>query len=137
VELADWLRDHPVGELFAAPFDVVFSRLDIVEPDRVYLSNARRSTALTDTHATGADLVIEIAAPGTRKRDASTKLRLYERSDVAEYWLVDPDARRVKRYRRGSERFAAPLELSASRGDVLVTPLFPGTTVSLADLPRD
>ena len=36
-----WLETHPVGQIFFAPFDVVFTRFDVVEPDLLYLSNAR------------------------------------------------------------------------------------------------
>jgi hypothetical protein len=28
-----YLREHPVGELFHAPLDIVFSQYDVVEPD--------------------------------------------------------------------------------------------------------
>ena len=33
VLLATYLKHHPIGAVFAAPFDVVFSDLDVVEPD--------------------------------------------------------------------------------------------------------
>lgn len=134
VDLTNWLREHPVGELFAAPFDLVLSRVTVVVPDLLYVSNLRKVRALTASHATGADLVIEILSPGTRRRDSGVKLRLYEDAGVLEYWLVDPDTRGVRRYRRASEGFAAPISLSADVGDVLVTPLFPGLTLSLAAL---
>jgi hypothetical protein len=35
--LAGCLNAHPLGEVFAAPFDVVFSDLDVVEPDLLYV----------------------------------------------------------------------------------------------------
>ena len=28
--IGTWLADHPTGELFCAPFDVVFTRFDVV-----------------------------------------------------------------------------------------------------------
>ena len=36
--LATYLRNWPLGRLFVAPFDVVLSDLDVVEPDLVYIA---------------------------------------------------------------------------------------------------
>jgi hypothetical protein len=35
--LFQYFRSHPVGEVFAAPFDVVLSNHDVVEPDLIVL----------------------------------------------------------------------------------------------------
>ena len=83
-----WLEEHPIGQVFYAPFDVVFSRFDVVEPDLLYVSNERMKEIVTAQHVTGApDIVVEIGSPGTRKRDETIKRRLYERSGVSEYWV--------------------------------------------------
>jgi Uma2 family endonuclease len=127
-----WLEDHPLGQIFYAPFDVVFSRFDVVEPDLLYLSNERVNEVLTAQHVTGApDIVIEIGSPGTRKRDETIKRRLYERSGVAEYWVVDPELDLVRVYRRDADTFSRPQELSREAGDVLTTPLLSGLELPL------
>ena len=131
--LGTWLETHAIGELFVAPFDVVFSGFDVVEPDLLYVSNGRASEILTDKHATGApDIVIEIASRGTRKRDETIKKRLYERSGVAEYWLVDPERDIIRVYTRGESGFGRARELFAEAGDVLTTTRLPGLEVPLA-----
>jgi Uma2 family endonuclease len=95
-----FLQAHRVGRIFSAPFDVVFSKFDVVEPDLLYVSNARQDV-LTAQHVRGApDLVVEIGSPGTRERDETIKRRLYEQSGVAEYWVVDPELDVVRIYRR-------------------------------------
>jgi Uma2 family endonuclease len=78
------------------------------------------------------DLVVEIASPGTRRRDETIKRQLYDRSEVQEYWVVDPDANVIRVYVRRDGRFATPRELSREAGDVLTTELFPGLTIPLA-----
>jgi Uma2 family endonuclease len=128
--LANWLEAHPVGEVFAAPFDVVFTRFDVVEPDILFVANERAAAYITDVHATGADLVIEIGSPSTRKRDETIKRRLYERAGVVEYWFVDPERDLIRVYRRDGERFAAPVEM-ASDADPVTTDLLPGFALSL------
>jgi Uma2 family endonuclease len=131
--IGTWLREHPVGRIFFAPLDVLFSRFDVVEPDLLYVSNARAAELLSGQHVTGApDLVVEIGSPSTRKRDETIKRRLYERSDVIEYWIVDPDIDVIRVYRREGQRFARAAELSAEAGDVLTTALLPGLEVPLA-----
>jgi Uma2 family endonuclease len=130
--LRAWLEQHPVGRVFYAPLDVVFTEFDVVEPDLLYVSHARATEVLTDKHFTGPpDLVVEIASKGTRKRDETIKRRLYERSGVPEYWVVDPALDVVRVYRATAGRFARPVELWAEAGDVLTTPLLPGLEIPL------
>jgi Uma2 family endonuclease len=127
-----YLKEHPIGAVFAAPFDVVFSDVDVVEPDVLYVSR-ERSGVLKEKHLRGApDLVVEILSTGTRKTDEVTKRRLYERSDVTEYWIVDPELDAIKVYRRVDGVLARVAELGAEAGDTLTTPLLPGFAVPLA-----
>jgi Uma2 family endonuclease len=131
--LRSWLEEHPIGEVFYAPFDVVFSNFDVVEPDLLYVSKERAHEVLTSKHVKGTpDLVIEIGSPGTRKRDETIKRRLYERSGVLEYWVVDPELDTIRVYRRSGDRFGRPHELSLEAGDVLTTPLLPECELPLA-----
>ena len=36
-----WLEQHPIGQIYYAPFDVIFSMFDVVEPDLLYMSTSR------------------------------------------------------------------------------------------------
>jgi Uma2 family endonuclease len=137
VLIGGWLEVNPIGRLYHAPFDVVFSRFDVVEPDLLFLSNDRATDALTPQHVRGApDLVIEIGSPGTRARDETKKRALYERTGVTEYWFVDPEIDVVRIYRRSGERFARAVELSREANDVLTTPLLPALELPLVRLFR-
>jgi Uma2 family endonuclease len=135
--IGGWLEAHPQGRLFYAPLDVVFSNFDVVEPDILYVSN-ERAHVLTKPNVQGApDLVIEIGSPGTRQRDETIKRRLYERSDVLEYWIVDPDIEVARVYRRNGDRFARAVELSREASEVLTTSLLPGLELPLARIFRE
>jgi Uma2 family endonuclease len=137
VVIGGWLEANPIGRVYHAPFDVVFTRFDVVEPDLLYVSNNRAADVLTPQHVRGApDLVIEIGSPGTRARDETKKRTLYEREGVAEYWFVDPEIDVVRIYRRSGKRFARVMELSRETNDVLTTPLLPGLELSLSRLFR-
>ena len=134
VALGSYLKPHPIGEVFAAPFDVVFSDLDVVEPDLLYISRERWQV-LTDKHVNGApDLAVEILSPGTRKIDEVKKRQLYERFGVSEYWVVDPESDAIKVYRRVGDAFVRVAELSMEQKDVLTTPLLPDWSVALSEI---
>src|ERR1700687_3662777 len=63
--LAHFLKDHPLGRVFVAPLDVLFSHFDVVEPDILYISKAR-SAILTKQNVQGSpDLVVEVLSPST------------------------------------------------------------------------
>ena len=80
------------------------------------------------------DLVVEIGSPSTRRRDEKLKHRLYERFNVTEYWVVDPDIDVVRVYRLESGRYRRAQELSLDHGDVLTTPLLPGLELKLSEI---
>jgi Uma2 family endonuclease len=137
VALETFARAHGLGKVFVAPYDVVFSRHDVVEPDLIFVS-AARAAVLTAAHAAGApDLVIEILSPSTRRRDEMLKRDLYEARGVAEYWLIDPEAETVKVLRREEERFGRARLLSLRDGDLLETALLPGLELPLATVFED
>jgi Uma2 family endonuclease len=132
------LRQHPVGRVFVAPFDVVFSHFDVVEPDILYIGNARGPDVLTAKNVQGApDLVVEVGSPGTRRRDETLKRQLYERCGVSEYWIVDPDADTVSVFRLVDGRYERADVLELSQGDALRTPLLPGLAMPLAAIFED
>lgn len=127
-------RARGLGRVFAAPFDVVLSDLDVVEPDLLFVSTARQHL-VTEKNLRGApDLAIEILSESTRRTDEIVKRKLYERFGVEEYWVVDPVVETVKVYRRQGDAFAPPLELTLEAGATLSTPLLPGLAIPLAEI---
>ena len=130
-----FLRDRPLGKVFHAPLDVVFTPHDVVEPDLLYVS-AERSAILTAPNVRGApDLAIEILSPSSRRQDEVLKRDLYDRAGVLEYWIVDPEAETVKVFRRGAEGpFGRPQLLTLRDGDTLATPLLPGLEMPLGEV---
>jgi Uma2 family endonuclease len=130
-EIESFLRRNRLGSLFVAPADVVFSKLDVVQPDLLFVSAARAE--ILDAHVAGApDLAIEIVAPSNRRYDEVTKRDLYERTGVPEYWILDPETETVKVFRREGDRFARPLLLTRHDGDALESPQLPGLGIPLA-----
>ena len=122
------------GVTLFAPYDIVFTTYDVVEPDLMYFSNARYAAVVTEKNAQGApELVVEILSPGTRRRDEGLKRRLYERMSVDEYWTVDPAAETVRIYRLVNGTYR-DTRLTRGESGALQTPLLPGLQISLDDV---
>jgi Uma2 family endonuclease len=129
-----FVTEHELGTVLYAPFDVLLSPHDIVQPDLLFVSN-ERAAILTEANAQGApDMVVEVLSNSTRRRDETLKRDRYERFGVLEYWLVDPLRRTVRILRRSGVGFAAPQELSAAAGDILTTALLPGFEIRVAKI---
>ena len=93
--LDSYVEAHELGEVYVAPFDVVFSDTDVVQPDLLFVSK-ERLYIINDDNVRGApDLVIEILSPSTASIDRNFKRALYARHGVKEFWLVDTDARNI------------------------------------------
>ncbi|MCP9448452.1 MAG: Uma2 family endonuclease [Nitrospira sp.] len=134
VALYAYLRQHNLGQVYIAPYDVVLSDEDVVQPDLLFISTARLSI-VTDTNVRGApDLIVEILSEATRKKDEITKRKLYERYGVQEYWLADPELETVKILRLSGAHYVRAAELVKEAHDVLTTPLLPGFSLPLAEI---
>jgi Uma2 family endonuclease len=91
-QLADYLDDKPC-RVFIAPFDVrLNAEADddtVVQPDILVVCDKAK---LNGKNCVGApDMIVEVLSPSTTKHDRITKLALYRRYGVREYWTVDPD----------------------------------------------
>jgi len=128
------IQKTKIGHLFAAPMDVVLSDLDVVQPDLLFISNARVSI-ITEKNIQGApDLVVEIVSESSRKTDEIVKRKLYERFRIAEYWIVDPELESIKIYRCSDKGYSRIAELSVEANDTLNSPLFPDWQLPLSKL---
>ncbi len=131
-ELSRFAEGHGLGKVFGAPFEVVLSDTNLVQPDVLFISRAREDR-LTEQNLRGApDLVIEILSPSTAKVDIGQKYDLYGRHGVREYWIVDPVAETIAVHRQrdgGLEPVA-----TFGRGENLATASLEGLALELDDL---
>ncbi|WP_040899390.1 Uma2 family endonuclease [Xenococcus sp. PCC 7305] len=126
LELNLWSRTSGLGEARSTP-GIIFSDVDNVEPDVVWISKEKLITFLDDSgHLTGApELVIEVLSPGklNERRDKEAKLKLYSSQGVQEYWIVSWQLKTVEVYRR--ENLQLKLIATLFNNDQLTSALLP------------
>ncbi len=136
LSIGNYLAAHPdAGQVFLAPLDVVLSYHDVVEPDLLFVAGDQ-TAIMTEKNIQGPPaLVIEVISKSTRKKDAQTKRRLFERTGVREYWLVDPELDLVQVLRASATgKLVRVEELAAEDDATLTTPLLEGWQLSMRAL---
>ena len=131
--LMGFVTDLDLGRVYHAPFDVLLTdpdgSLNVVQPDLIFVSRERESI-ITPANIQGApDLLVEILSPSTRRLDMTTKLELYARHGVREYWIADPAAQTIAVMLLKDGQYETVGEYGVQ--DTLTSPTLEGFSVSL------
>ena len=129
-----FLDDSPIG-LFVSGPGMILSNFSGVIPDAVFILKEQRDQIVKDDrlHAPPA-LVVEILSPGSAniRRDRISKLNLYAKHGVPEYWIVDPKNKALERYIR--ENSALILRETLQDDDPLTMTALPGFSCPVSDI---
>ena len=121
-----------LGTFYFAPFDVILSRFNVVQPDLIFVSSARAHIITEDNIRGAPDLVVEILSPSTAGYDRTTKRDLYARHAVREYWLIDPYAKTATVLILGANGYNTHAVFG--EGDTITSPTLAGFALNLSDL---
>lgn len=131
------------GGWLHAPFAVVLSHQNVVEPDFMYVRR-ERFHIMTDRACEGApDLLVEIQSPyqpADTERDRLVKPELYARHGVAEYWILSAQtetARVLTQPVIGKDKGVYTTETVYGNGDIISTAAIPGASFAVADIFAD
>ena len=91
--------------IYDAPLDVILSPKTVLQPDIMMIHRSRLHIVTKRGIEGSPDLVVEIVSPGSRKRDKVDKLNIYAKFAIAEYWVVDIDARTLEQYHLLDDRY--------------------------------
>jgi len=115
---------------FFAPMDVRLSDDNVVQPDLMVIC---RSEQIKRTHIEGAPaLIVEIISPSSAVHDRQRKMRLYARTGVNEYWLIQPDIRLVEVYKLAQGSYVVHGIFGES--DICASALFPALKIPVKKL---
>ena len=99
IKLREYIRQNKgLCMILPSPVSVQLDEDDrtMLQPDVVVCCDRDK---ILRSHVYGApDMVIEILSPSTRKKDMGLKLKKYITARVREYWMVDPDKKKVVVY---------------------------------------
>lgn len=122
--LRAFVKPAKLGKVLMASFRVRLWEGKIRQPDLMFMraENAgRTSKELWD----GADLVMEIVSEDDRRRDLETKRFEYARAGIAEYWIVDPQYRRITVLKLEGQRYVVHGEFAeGARASSVLLPGF-------------
>jgi len=93
-----FVKEHSVGKVYNAPVDVVFSSVNVVQPDIVFISQKRLKIIKEEGIFGAPEWIIEITSSSSEKIDAKFKKDLYEHFGVREHWIVYPDEEKIEVY---------------------------------------
>ena len=121
--LAPYVAKERIGHLVFAPADVTFSPRRGVQPDLFVASlvNGRRPRESSEIR--GLLLAVEVLSPSSVRADRVVKRALYRDEGVAEYWLIDLDARAVERSTPADSKVKIIAETLSWRPKVAASPL--------------
>jgi Uma2 family endonuclease len=125
------IKNH-LGEVWTAPLDVRLSGETALQPDLVFISNARAGIIQENWIAGAPDLVVEVLSPSTATYDRATKLPIYAGAGVPEVWLIDSQAKTLEVLKLQNKKYI--VEASHANDQVLTSNLFPGWRLPLRDL---
>ena len=134
LRIGTFLEANPIGEVVVG-VGVILSNFSGVIPDMVVFLNEQRDTIIRNDRLKGPPaLAIEILSPGPSniRRDRVTKLQLYAKHGVPEYWIVDPRNMTLERYvDQGS---SLTLLETLGQEDSLSTATLPGFSCQMSDI---
>lgn len=101
--LTGYVEAHGIGEMLW-DVDVLFVSGQFLRPDMVFVPNGAE---LSDRGVESApELVVEVLSPHSKRIDRLKKPPRYRDFGVPEYWVVDPEHRRIEVHRLAAD--AAP-----------------------------
>jgi Uma2 family endonuclease len=89
-QIYSYVKKKKLGKAYISPIDVYLDDRDnAFQPDFVFVSNKNLSILKEDGIYGAPDLVIEILSPGTKGFDLGKKKKVYEKTGVKEYCVID------------------------------------------------
>ena len=130
--MLSFVDDSDLGRVFHAPYDVLFTDTDVVQPDVLFVSKDRYHIR-TPANIQGApDLVVEVLSPSSSRRDWREKRDLYALHGVREYWIIDPTNRLV--WIMQLQDGVLEIDQTCADGDTAESSVIEGFGVEVADL---
>ena len=127
------IKNRQLGKFFAALIDVFLDEINAVQPDLVFIASANQEKITVDGIIGIPDLVIEIISPTSVIRDRVDKKNLYERLNIQEYWIIDPQCQDIEIYTIENNRYELYSGITMFEGE-LKSRILEGIDINLKEM---
>jgi Uma2 family endonuclease len=94
-EMKTIIKKKSLGQIRLAPYDVHFSKKNILQPDIVFIEKENEYLIESKGLFGSPDIIVEILSPSPAHIDLGEKRDIYEHYGVKEYFIVDPNNKMV------------------------------------------
>lgn len=102
--LRPYVERNGLGRVMLAPADLDFGRDYVVQPD-LFVVSGLDARQMLDWRNYGVPIFIaEVLSPSTSRGDRTVKRPAFQRAGVAEYWIIDTNARLIERWQPADPR---------------------------------
>jgi Uma2 family endonuclease len=99
-----FVASRTLGTVIFAPLRVRLWPGKFREPDLVFLTKEHKAR-MGNEYWDGADFIVEVVSDDDRRRDIETKRREYAEARIPEYWIVDPQEKRISVLKLSESRY--------------------------------
>jgi Uma2 family endonuclease len=133
--LLAFVSARSLGTVLFAPLRVRLRRKKYREPDVVFMLS-EHADRMGEDFWLGADLVMEVVSddPELRERDLVKKRSDYAKAGIPEYWIIDPDQRKVTVLKLDGRQYTVHGEFGP--GTRAESSLLEGFGVDVSQIPR-
>lgn len=134
-QLQAYILPSKLGEVLCAPLRVKIQDGKFREPDLVFMWEQNRAR-IGEDFWDGADLVMEVVSPDpeSRKLDLQQKPLDYAAAGIPEYWIVDPEEKRITVLVLSGDSYSQQGEFR--EGELASSMLLKGFTVAVSEVLR-
>jgi Uma2 family endonuclease len=107
-KIFSFLKKSKIGQVRIAPYDVNFSKQNILQPDIIFIKNENLHKIESKGLSGSPDMIIEVLSPSTSQLDFEEKKLVYERFGVQEYFIIDPASKMVYAFLLNKNTYEEP-----------------------------
>ncbi len=127
--VANFVREHNLGIVYAAETGFVLANKDVLAPDVSFTVRARLKPEKEGFSTVAPDLAVEVFSPNNTRPEMQEKVNAYFAAETRLVWIVYPRSRTIYVYTAANIVTILQAESVLEGGDVL-----PGLAVKVGDL---
>ncbi len=105
-QIRAFIKIKGLGKCVSSPVDVFLDKDNAFQPDVIFIATENLGIIQKGKVRGVPDLIIEVLSPGSRKTDLTIKRKAYEKNGVKEFFIIDPDSKKVISFLHNGKSFS-------------------------------